>query len=268
MASYPKSGNTWTKIVLSNYLINPDEPLSINEVGKYSIGDAWADGHEKIAGPAFDRSHPYQHLQYRHEFLRRIANNGADVNLVKTHNLNGEIAGVRLIPAALSKAAIYILRHPFDIAISYARHMGITVPHASKHLSREDNTTKGGGEYVKQFLGSWSVHVESWTSIKAFPVHVIRYEDMKQNPEDVFGGIIKKLNIPFDSDRLAKALKFSSFEELQKQEAKEGFREASSNSDKFFHSGTTGQWKGALSEEDQAVILQKNEAVMREFGYA
>ncbi|MEM9499728.1 MAG: sulfotransferase, partial [Pseudomonadota bacterium] len=31
LASYPKSGNTWTRIFLANYLFNAPSPLNINK---------------------------------------------------------------------------------------------------------------------------------------------------------------------------------------------------------------------------------------------
>ena len=32
LASYPKSGNTWMRAYLANYLMDPDEPVSINDL--------------------------------------------------------------------------------------------------------------------------------------------------------------------------------------------------------------------------------------------
>jgi hypothetical protein len=32
LASYPKSGNTWTRVFMANYVANPTKPLPINDV--------------------------------------------------------------------------------------------------------------------------------------------------------------------------------------------------------------------------------------------
>ena len=40
LASYPKSGNTWTRIFLANYLMNADSPVPINEVHRFGMGDS------------------------------------------------------------------------------------------------------------------------------------------------------------------------------------------------------------------------------------
>ena len=40
LASYPKSGNTWTRMFLANYLVNGDHPVPITQVHRFGMGDA------------------------------------------------------------------------------------------------------------------------------------------------------------------------------------------------------------------------------------
>ena len=267
LASYPKSGNTWTRLVLANYLMNREEPLSINDITKFCTGDASANAYERVGGPGFDKLHPTQHLQYRDLVLGQISANGADVNFVKSHNMNMPIFNVPLFSPNMTRAATYIVRHPFDVTVSYARHFGMTSSEAARSICNLNNTTKAVGKNVKQFLSSWSNHVESWVTTKSFPVHVMRYEDMKKDPVRAFGGLIEALDVSLDQDRLARALKFSAFEELQKQEMRDGFVEASQNTERFFHTGGSGQWQDVLTKEDQDLIRQANGPMMAKFGY-
>ena len=40
IASYPKSGNTWTRIFLANYLFDRKTPMPINQVHRLGMGDS------------------------------------------------------------------------------------------------------------------------------------------------------------------------------------------------------------------------------------
>lgn len=267
LASYPKSGNTWTRVFLANYFANPAEPLPINSIRRFALSDADADLYQKVGGPRFDPGHPMQHLGLRPRVLAAIANNGADINFMKTHNVNRGILGAGLIPPALTRAAVYILRNPLDVAVSYARHFGMTPGEACRSISRSSNSTAGGSKNVKQFLSSWGEHVLSWTGASGFPVHVMRYEDMRADPAGQFRALLGALGIPADEDRLQRAVRFSSFDEMRRQEGAHGFVEASRNATRFFHSGSSGQWSGVLGAEDIAAVREANGAVMGRHGY-
>ena len=268
LASYPKSGNTWTRIFLANFLLNPDQPVPINEVHRIGIGDSVSGAYKKINAGRYDPADYMGHLQQRSRVLSAIANNGADLNFLKTHNLNDAAFGVRLIDPALTRAAVYIIRHPLDVAISYARHYGQTPSKACQSITRSDNTTVADANNVKQYLGTWSDHVRGWTQTRQFKVHTMRYEDMQADPRSSFSALLDFLGIPNDDpDRLDRAVRFSSFDEVAKQETEGGFIERSSSNDRFFHSGTSGQWRGVLSDEDIAHVEKTQGKMMRKFGY-
>lgn len=267
LASYPKSGNTWTRVFLANYLTNPASPVPINQVRRFAVEDTAADLYGRVAPPGFNPADPAAHLRVRDRVLRAIAGNGADMNFVKSHNINATVFGTELIMRRYTRAAVYIVRDPLDVAISYARHFGMTPARACRSISSSENTTAGGERNVKQFLGSWAEHVLSWTRSAGFPVHIMRYEDMRADPHGSFRAMLERLGIPIDDARLDRAVRFSSFDELQRQEKADGFVEASRNAERFFHSGTSGQWRGVLTDEDIATIRQANEPAMRAHGY-
>ena len=267
LASYPKSGNTWTRIFLANYLANPDAPMPINDIRRFAVGDAAINLYSRLAPAGFDLKHPVAHLGLRDRVLRAIACNGADMNFVKSHNINATVFGVDLIDRRYTRAAVYILRNPLDVAVSYARHFGMPPSQACRSISNSDNTTAGTERNVKQFLGSWAGHVASWTRQAAFPVHTMRYEDMKADPHASFRAMLAGLGIPVDEARLDRAIRFSAFDELRRQEEATGFAEASKNAPRFFHTGETGQWSAVLTEDDVGTVRRANEAEMRAHGY-
>ena len=267
IASYPKSGNTWTRIFLANYIVNGEQPVPINQVHRFGMSDAIAKTYQMVDKGRYNPTDRMRHLSIREKVLQGISNNGADLNFVKTHNENGKAFGTQLILPRFTRSAIYIVRNPMDVVISYARHYGLTPSKAVEAISRADNTVSADDKNVEQYLGTWSKHVRSWTQARGFPVHVMRYEDMKTDPQSAFAGLLKFLTIPVDDTRLDKAIRFSSFDELRAQEDSQGFIERSGNMDKFFHSGTSGQWEGVLTDDEVERLHTKHGETMRKFGY-
>ncbi|RKF14720.1 sulfotransferase [Roseovarius spongiae] len=267
LASYPKSGNTWARIFLANYLANPDAPLPINQAHRFCMGDTVAAMYRKVAGRPIDLNDVDLTLTLRPRVLRAIVANNADVNFVKTHNIRSAARGVPLIPDQFTRSAVYILRNPLDMVLSYARHYGMTPETAVSHIANVDNANAADESSVAQFLGTWSEHVESWTSPSPYPVLVLRYEDLLADPETHFGKLLKHIGVPVDAARLKKAIEFASFKELSKQEAQGGFVEKSKQSERFFAKGASGQWESDLAPDLVARVKRAHRKVMKKHGY-
>jgi hypothetical protein len=255
LASYPKSGNTWTRIFLANYLFDRKTPMPINQVHRLGMGDSIEKMYRMAAAPAagllagnFDAADYRRSLSLRGKVLNGIVNNDADINFVKTHNRRTKAFGVELIPPALTRSAIYILRNPLDMVLSYARQYGQTP------------------EFAAAAIG-WSEHVQSWTRCRDFPVLALRYEDMQADPEAAFTRVLKHIGVPLVPERVARAVQFSAFSELRKQEDETGFVERSPNAGRFFHSGQAGRWRNDLAPEAIERIRHDHARAMREYGY-
>jgi hypothetical protein len=102
---------------------------------------------------------------------------------------------------------------------------------------------------LRQRLLSWSQHALSWLDQRELPVHLMRFEDMRENPVETFGEAVRFLGLDYDTDRVRRAVSFSSFEILRAQELKNGFKEKPAQSDRFFRSGQAGEWRGKLTNE-------------------
>lgn len=268
LASYPKSGNTWVRMFLANYLLgSADTPVSINDAHRLGIGDSVSVAYRKANHGRYDVEDRLGHLQLRDKVIRGVASNGADVNFMKTHNVNDVAFGTRLIDPAYSRAAVYIVRDPRDVTVSYARHYGQTPSEACRSISDPNNTVMADATSVMQYLGDWSDHVRGWTRARGFNVQTMRYEDMKADPAQAFRQLLTFLGMPVDPSKLERAIAFSSFDELKKQETTDGFIERSPNASQFFHTGKSRQWEGVLSDEDTAFLEQKHAQQMKRFGY-
>ena len=267
LASYPKSGNTWVRAFLANYLSNAQTPVSINDIHKYGVGDNILGMYQRVAGGPLDLKDTELSVKLRGKVLAGIVANNADVNLVKTHNINNHVYNIHLIPPQVTRSAIYIMRNPLDMVSSYARHFGLTVEDAAHRICHPHN---GSGAYEKNvatFMGSWSEHVKSWTRALPYPVLVLRYEDMLAQPEVEFAKVVQHFGMPVDPERLARAIKNCSFDELKRQESEQEFIERSEYTDKFFVKGQSGQWKDELSRRVIKDIKRGNREVMKKYGY-
>lgn len=268
LASYPKSGNTWLRAFLANYIFNQPEPVPVNMLHKLGIGDANALAFQKVLGRPIDPTDPIETARIRGPFFDSLVANGADVNLVKTHNQNRDVFGVPLVPAHQTKCAFYVVRDPRDLVISFASHHGLTIDQSIPNINDVDNAVLGDRRTVHQFLGRWSDHVASWTRTKKFPVVTIRYEDMLARPEKTFASVVRRFaNMPFDKARLARAIEFSSFSQLAGQEREAGFIENSVHQDRFFRTGGSGHFRDLLSADQIERIEVDHAKVMRRFGY-
>ena len=120
---------------------------------------------------------------------------------------------------------------------------------------------------VFQFLGSWSRHVRSWTAAQGLEPHVVRYEDMLRKPTKTFGAVAEFLGVAPSRERLTRAIRFSAFGELQAQERRQGFREASEAGHAFFRTGRSGQWRKALTTAQIDRIVSVHGELMAQYGY-
>ena len=266
LASYPKSGNTWLRAFLANYFIDSPEPVSINEMQKISFGDSSAPSYAELGGRDPMLLAPEQLAVLREQHLARVSNN-APVNFVKTHNANIRIGGRLMIPPRLTRAAVYILRDPRDMILSYADHFGLEPSAAASAIASTGNRIPANPRTVTQFLGSWSDHVRGWTRAKGFPVLVLRYEDMLEDASAAFAKVLRLIGAPVDAGILDQATRFASFEVLAAQEAAQGFREKGSIQAQFFRKGTAGQWREALAPEVAARLEADHGDQMRRHGY-
>lgn len=275
VASYPKSGNTWLRIFLANYLDDGDQAASINALSLSGPVQSIASGRhlfsDMLGIDASDLSHD-EYDELRPDVYRQLAQQSGDVVFVKIHDANVRTAsGTPLVPPDSTRSAIYLVRNPLDVAPSLARHAGWSLDETIRNMGTDDfafcSSERGLPLQLRQRLLTWSAHVESWTSPGPFPVHVMRYEDMLAAPVDTFSAALTALGLPLDVERVQRAVDFSAFGELRRQEDAHGFAEAPPTVDRFFHEGRAGAWRAALTGAQVDRLVAGHARTMRAFGY-
>lgn len=267
LVSFPKSGNTWMRAFLANYLADGKEPVSLGQLPNHGVSDAHGWPYEKLTGQPHQSLSEAEIGKLRPKVQEMLVRSRRDHLIMKSHFPVFTTDGVPSINRAVTLGAIYIIRNPWDVAVSYADHYGESMDQAIASLAREDLTIAPSEQNIRQFLGGWSGHVKSWNNSDGIPLHIARYEDMAASPRETFGKVIDFLNLPKSRKRLDKAIKFSSFRELSRQEARSGFAEKSQNAERFFRSGKSGGWRDVLTEAQARQIAIDHREVLEHFGY-
>jgi aryl sulfotransferase len=270
LASYPGSGNTWMRVFLSNLLADAERPADINALAvrwhaaSRSAFDAYAGVRaSELRDDEIDELRPavYEALAADHE----------PPWFVKIHDaFSYTRSGEPLVSSRATRGAIYILRNPLDVAISWAYNRDVRIRHAIELMGDAECTLAavpdGIVPQIRQRLGTWSAHVCGWVDAP-LPVHVVRYEDMQADPIAAFGGAAAFAGLPVTTERLTRAIEFSRFAELRQQEETTGFRGRSRRSLRFFRRGQVDAWRDELTADQAAQIVAAHSAVMQRFGY-
>lgn len=268
LASYPKSGNTWLRAYLANLFRNEARPLPIDQLPNHALGDNFLIHYEQFSGKPADELTHGDIVRLRPQVHQWFATSRPDTTLVKTHNACVLADGQPLITPAATAGAIYVVRNPLDVAVSFANHYQVTVDRAVDLVCDENHRLPAIPGQIEQILLSWSSHVKSWTRAPGMNLHVMRYEDMLKRPVKTFGALGRFLGLPNDPARLKRAIRFSSFRELKRQEAAGGFVEARPDGKaRFFRQGKTGGWRAALDAGQVERVVTAHGEVMAEFGY-
>lgn len=270
IASYPKSGNTWVRVFLHNLLgelLGQAEAHNINALHLLTGRESLAAGFEKRLGKSAQEATPQEIAEARFGVQAGMVAAAKGPALIKTHNAVANVDGFPTINFDVTKAVIYIVRNPLDVAVSYAHYSGLSPDAIIAYMADPSGNIHPGDRRVYEFLGSWSFHTASWMSIPHRPVLLLRYEDMLSAPERSFGRLAAFLRVKPSPAQLARAIEKSSFAEMARQEELNGFNERPPAAEKFFREGKSGQWKEALSQSQISAVVSAHAPMMMRFGY-
>jgi len=217
LASFPRSGNTWLRFVLRNYLERMEGAGSAVDFERV---DAVM---PELGADDLRRPWPYRALP----------------RFVKTHQ--------RWLPFFRQQRAVLLLRDPRDVMVSYFHY------EQSKLRPRFTGSFAGFIRHRRFGLRAWFAHARSW--LGRAPV-VARYEDLRANDVATCARLFTSLAIPYDTDGLREAVERSRFEEIRKVEKERGpdkpgmarFRAGA----QFARKGVTGGWTEHFDPADVA----------------
>ncbi len=272
IASYPRSGNTWMRAFLnslSNVIRDPaSAEVDINRFEEAAAADNGPDLYPRFLGKPVFKATPAEIAAARPWVQAALVEAAGRPIYMKTHNAKALDHGTPLINTDVSAGAIYIVRNPLDVAISYAHFSGTTIDSIIKTMATKGLGFETTPQKVRSVMGSWSEHVATWTDYANQSVLVVRYEDMIEKPDRIFARVAQHLRVKPSKEQLRQAIAMASFDRLRAKEAAEGFVEKPDTSiTPFFREGRPGQWRDTLSKEQIAAIVSTHRKAMRRFGY-
>ena len=268
LASYPKSGNTWVRAFLANLLGDSGRPADINRLGgSLSQGESALGWYRILDARPVERWTGADIARLRPRVHALIAGTAEGTSFCKTHNALTEVRGQPTVNMAVSAGAVYIVRNPLDVTLSFADFQNVSIDRAIEMMATRDFETPMGERNVPDRLGSWSQHVASWTGGGHRRLHLLRYEDMLEAPLDSFRELAGFLDLKAPRARLTRAIRNASFDVLRRQEARSGFHERAPHQQRFFRKGRAGQWKSELDADQVERVCAHHGRQMARFGY-
>jgi len=284
LASYPKSGNTWFRMLLAN-LSATDKPVDINDLPERG---GIASAREPFDYLTLIDSGLLTHDEIdvlRPRVYEDLASGAQDdeydkpeklppARLVKVHDAYTHTSKGEPLLAGRggADAAIVIVRDPRDVAPSLANHNRVDIDLAIKQMNSHELAycAKPGrlDLQLRQKLPSWSGHVASWLDQTDIPVHLVRYEDLAADTAKIFRAALAFAGRPATDEEIHRAVRYADFGELQRQERDKGFSETPRRAGgAFFRRGEVGAWRDELSPEQVAAIEAAHGTMMRRLGY-
>lgn len=274
LASYPKSGNTWVRILLANYLTADEGPADINLLTRFGMTAIYVRAVvDQYLGFKSSCLPPAVLQRLRPDVARAFAAHAPPPLVLKVHDAwSLTDRGEPLFPPDVTAGVIYVLRNPLDVAPSAADHWGLDIAATVERMCDPEDPLSGEGRelanHVPQWIGGWSEHVTSWLDRSGLPVRLVRYEDLIADPVAVLTGLVEFLGWQVDPARIGLAVERSRFEQLQAVERGAGFRERSPNArTSFFRRGKAGSWRDELPADLVRRLIDAHGDTMVRFGY-
>ena len=243
LASFPRSGSTWLRFMLY-------EILSGEDAGFRKIEDRLPEIH-------------------RHRGSQAILPGSG--RLIKTHeNYRSDY-----------KRAVLLVRDVRDVFLSvYNSYIALDM---ASFVSKGDIDS-----FLLSFLegrvihtGSWQQHSRSWLEsplAKNGNLLVVRYEDLRKNPEQKLQELLQFVGIPADNRAIRRAIENNTLQQMRAKEDKakkagetsillgrrtEAFDEVS----RFVRKGAVGGWRDKLSDAQVKLVEQYAGDTLATVGY-
>lgn len=231
--SYPKCGRTWTRYFLSQYL-------------KRLCGRRFSLEFDNLI--KFDYRYPriiYTHAHHRQDDLKQTKK-FADW-LAKS-----------------DKKIIFLIRDPRDVVVSsyfqYTKRGDGTVVDSDIPLSEFITLPHTGIQKIVDYMNFWYQSRETFDDFL-----LLRYENLKDDPQVEFSKFINFLNIELDESVLRKAIEASAFEKMRQAEKSEKIEdsrlEPGDRSDEESYKTRRGKTGGYVDYFDGENLKAVNEAV-------
>ena len=281
IASYPKSGNTWLRALISTYYYSEDGNFNQKLLKKID---------------QFPTKKYFKEFNYNKKVLddtcklwikaqEKINANTRELKFFKTHNIFGKLNNYDFTNEQNSIGCLYVVRDPRNVFTSLKNHYQLNDEQAIKWMTNDKNYIyyvqkfEENGYSDFQFISSWSIHYKSWKIQKKIPIKFIRYEDLQNQTYSIMTDIIKFINRiinnkeKINKDKIKTILRTTSFEKLKQNEIDQGFSEAVTDKEDrnkkipFFNLGPKNNWREIISDDLKFKLENIFEKDLKELSY-
>ena len=233
LSSYPKSGNTWIKFMLTDLLVGREEDFDSNGSVVPMLG--------------------------AHRGAPRVLPGGG--RLVKNHEPYARRYDRRQV------RGIYVFRDGRDVAVSYYRTLLRTTQFSGSFPDFLALFLAGRLDGY----GPWHLHVQSWLEsplVRSGLLQPIKYEDVLDDPLDQLGNIARFLRLDVEAGQLRRAVERNTADRMRERERRSRFRATQPRPDLLaVNSATSGNWTTLFGSEERRSFDAVAGDVLARLGY-
>tara|TARA_B100000780_G_C21039159_1_gene416907 strand:+ start:142 stop:984 length:843 start_codon:yes stop_codon:yes gene_type:complete len=275
IASYPKSGNTWLRSIISALVYSKDGIFTFEKLKKIEQFPE-----KKFFKDLVKNFSDFDEIKKNWITAQDKINLDEKIKFFKTHQGNFKIGNDHFTNNQNTQAVIYIVRDPRNLVTSISNHYSLSLNEACKFLTSPELRGNGKSWEEKKdgifnLLGKWNDHYKSWTN-NTKNLLLLRYEDLITEPKKELEKVIFFLNryVNFETNDIKnnKILESTSFENLKKMEQVGSFTEnvikkETGSSVNFFNLGPKNIWQNSLDKKIIKKIEDSFKDEMNEIGY-
>lgn len=269
IASYPKSGNTWVRSFLAAYYFCKNGMFDVESLNII----------EDYPNKQFFKEKVKEGEIHKHwdESQKKLLEK-KKVKFLKTHNSLIKAFGNDFTQPKYSLGVIHIIRDPRNVITSIKNHNDFKSYDEALKLMQNDNAVLNDYKHLKNYakttiINSWRINYQSWMQNNFYRRFTIKYEEMVENPNQIFRDLIIfinticRFNDKVNVKKLNNAIDSTSFKKLQDIENQGKFSEnVYSLNDKrkikFFYQGPNNDWRKNL---DTKMIKKMNTYYKEDF---
>ena len=271
LASYPKSGNTLVRSLLSAYFFSKEGDYNfdlIKNIQQFPDINLF-----KKFGVNINNENE---IIKNYISIQDKINKKNSIQFYKTHSSLFKIKDNAFTDLRNSLGVIYIVRDPRNVVTSWAHHNNLSINDSCDYLIHQKETS---GNPNKVYHGTWNYNFQSWKSFKYQDRYLlIKYEDLINDKKKIFLQILEFINkfnkkkFTINIKKFDNVLNSTSFKNMKKLENEKGFFEAMTdkNSGKkkpFFNLGPENNWEKILDSKVRIKIEKAFRNEMEELGY-